>query len=104
MEGLKSINVEIIEGSLLKDAPIVKDRLLEFRNKGIEVSIDDFGTGFSSLSYLKEFDIDYIKGTSKNPYFVTILRCSQKIFPYLSIICCVYIFYSRLVLFRTLNF
>ncbi|MDP1558651.1 MAG: hypothetical protein Q8K59_01945, partial [Nitrosomonas sp.] len=48
------------------------------------------------------------KGTSKNPYlraaalrlaclprFVTILRCSQKIFPYLSIICCVNIFYSR---------
>ncbi|MDP1558133.1 MAG: EAL domain-containing protein [Nitrosomonas sp.] len=56
-----SINVEITEGLLLKDAPIVKDRLLEFRNKGIEVSIDDFGTGFSSLSYLKEFDIDYIK-------------------------------------------
>jgi EAL domain-containing protein (putative c-di-GMP-specific phosphodiesterase class I) len=35
--------------------------LLEFRNNGIEVSIDDFGTGFSSLSYLKAFDIDYLK-------------------------------------------
>jgi diguanylate cyclase (GGDEF)-like protein/PAS domain S-box-containing protein len=56
-----SINVEITEGLLLKDAPIVKERLLEFRNSGIEVSIDDFGTGFSSLSYLKKFDIDYLK-------------------------------------------
>jgi len=56
-----SINVEITEGLLLKDASNVKDRLLEYRNAGIEVSIDDFGTGFSSLSYLKRFDIDYLK-------------------------------------------
>lgn len=56
-----SINVEITEGLLLNDSSVVKDRLLEFRNKGIEVSIDDFGTGFSSLSYLKKFDIDYLK-------------------------------------------
>ena len=55
------INVEITEGLLLRSSSIVQNSLLEFRNKGIEVSIDDFGTGFSSLSYLKEFDIDYIK-------------------------------------------
>jgi diguanylate cyclase (GGDEF)-like protein/PAS domain S-box-containing protein len=56
-----SITVEITEGLLLKDAPTVKQHLLEFRNSGIEVSIDDFGTGFSSLSYIKRFDIDYLK-------------------------------------------
>lgn len=56
-----SITVEITEGVLLKESPRVKQRLLEFRNSGIEVSIDDFGTGFSSLSYLKQFDIDYLK-------------------------------------------
>ncbi len=56
-----SITVEITEGLLLKDSVRVKQRLLEFRNSGIEVSIDDFGTGFSALSYLKQFDIDYIK-------------------------------------------
>ena len=56
-----SINMEITEGLLLKDAPSIKERLLEFRNSGVEVSIDDFGTGFSSLSYLKKFDIDYLK-------------------------------------------
>lgn len=55
------INVEITEGLLLKDSSIVQEYLLEFRNNGIEVSIDDFGTGFSSLSYLKKFDIDYLK-------------------------------------------
>jgi len=56
-----SITVEITEGLLIKDSATVKQRLLELRNSGIEVSIDDFGTGFSALSYLKQFDIDYLK-------------------------------------------
>jgi len=65
LEGLglpgSCINVEITENLLLKDSSVVQEHLLEFRNNGIEVSIDDFGTGFSSLSYLKKFDIDYLK-------------------------------------------
>ena len=56
-----SITVEITESILIKDSPRVKQHLLEFRRQGIEVSIDDFGTGFSSLSYLKQFDIDFLK-------------------------------------------
>jgi diguanylate cyclase (GGDEF)-like protein/PAS domain S-box-containing protein len=56
-----SIAIEITEGLLVKDTPAVKERLIELRSRGIEVSIDDFGTGFSSLSYLKQFDIDYLK-------------------------------------------
>lgn len=56
-----SIIVEIMEGSLLSKSKRIKQRLLEFRNVGIEVSIDDFGTGFSALSYLHRFDIDYLK-------------------------------------------
>ena len=39
----------------------VIDKLLRFRDIGIQVAIDDFGTGYSSLSYLKKFDIDYLK-------------------------------------------
>lgn len=56
-----SIAVEITEGLLLDKSVTVQKRLLEFRNHGIELSIDDFGTGFSALSYLKRFDIDYLK-------------------------------------------
>jgi diguanylate cyclase (GGDEF)-like protein/PAS domain S-box-containing protein len=56
-----SVAVEITEGLLLNESAAVQERLLEFRNNGIEVSVDDFGTGFSSLSYLKRFDIDYLK-------------------------------------------
>lgn len=56
-----SIVVEITEGVLLQETAEVKRQLMEFRNHTIEVSIDDFGTGFSSLSYLKKFSIDYLK-------------------------------------------
>ncbi len=56
-----SITVEITEGLLIRDSEKVRNRLIEFRNQGIEVSIDDFGTGFSSLSYLRQFHIDYLK-------------------------------------------
>jgi diguanylate cyclase (GGDEF)-like protein/PAS domain S-box-containing protein len=55
------IVVEITEGLLLDTSSVVTDRLLEFRDAGIEVSLDDFGTGYSSLSYLNKFDIDYLK-------------------------------------------
>jgi EAL domain-containing protein (putative c-di-GMP-specific phosphodiesterase class I) len=56
-----SVTVGITEGLFIRDSAKVKQRLLDFRSVGIEVSIDDFGTGFSALSYLKEFDINYIK-------------------------------------------
>lgn len=57
----QNIVIEITEGLLLKAAAGVTDKLLKFRDAGIQVAIDDFGTGYSSLSYLKKFDIDYLK-------------------------------------------
>ena len=55
------VAVEITEGLLLRDSPKIKQHLVEFSEAGIDVSLDDFGTGFSSLSYLNRFDIDYLK-------------------------------------------
>lgn len=57
----QNIVIEITEGLLLKAETGVTDKLLKFRDAGIQVAIDDFGTGYSSLSYLKKFDIDYLK-------------------------------------------
>ena len=57
----KNIIIEITEGMLLKNEKKVAERLLKYRDSGIQVAIDDFGTGYSSLSYLKEFDIDILK-------------------------------------------
>jgi len=56
-----SIVVEITDGLLLEQSEIVRNKLEYFRSCGIEVSIDDFGTGFSSLAYLNRFQIDYLK-------------------------------------------
>ena len=53
--------IEITEGLLIKDSSKVTEKLDIFRQHGIKISIDDFGTGFSSLAYLKKFDIDYLK-------------------------------------------
>jgi len=57
----ESLVVEITEGLMLDKNAIVSDKLLAFRDAGVQVAVDDFGTGYSSLSYLKKFDIDYIK-------------------------------------------
>lgn len=57
----QSIIIEITEGLLLNAESNITDKLLKFRDAGIQVAIDDFGTGYSSLSYLKKFDIDYLK-------------------------------------------
>jgi EAL domain-containing protein (putative c-di-GMP-specific phosphodiesterase class I) len=56
-----SITVEITEGVLVSDAEQVSRCLGALRGAGAKVSIDDFGTGFSSLAYLKHFDVDYLK-------------------------------------------
>lgn len=57
----QSIVVEITEGMLMDASDAINNKLLAFRDAGVQVSLDDFGTGYSSLSYLKKFDIDYLK-------------------------------------------
>ena len=57
----QSIIVEITEGLLMDSSDVIIDKLLSYRDAGIEISLDDFGTGYSSLLYLKKFKIDYLK-------------------------------------------
>lgn len=56
-----AIAVEITEGLLLDSSSMVKEKLIDFQKNGISISLDDFGTGYSALSYLKKFDINFIK-------------------------------------------
>lgn len=56
-----SLTIELTEGVLVSDAAQVTRCLDALHAAGARVSIDDFGTGFSSLSYLKQFDVDYLK-------------------------------------------
>lgn len=55
------LELELTEGSIMKDPDQAIGKLHELKNMGVKISIDDFGTGYSSLSYLKRFPIDTLK-------------------------------------------
>jgi diguanylate cyclase (GGDEF)-like protein len=55
------LTLEVTEGVLLQEVHLVADNLAGLRRMGLRISIDDFGTGFSSLSYMHRFPIDEIK-------------------------------------------
>ncbi len=55
------IELEITESILIDDFDMVSDKLKVLKDYGVKVSLDDFGTGFSSLSYLKKLPIDTLK-------------------------------------------
>ena len=55
------IELEITESILIDDFTEITERLAILRDIGIKISLDDFGTGFSSLSYLKGLPIDTLK-------------------------------------------
>ena len=57
----QTIVLEITENLLFNPDQRVIDKLLKFRDVGIQIALDDFGTGYSALSYLNQFDIDYLK-------------------------------------------
>jgi diguanylate cyclase (GGDEF)-like protein len=55
------LTLEVTEGVLLADSGRAAENMVALRNMGIHLSIDDFGTGFSSLSYLHRFPVDELK-------------------------------------------
>ncbi|MES3025368.1 MAG: EAL domain-containing protein [Pseudomonadota bacterium] len=55
------IAVEITEGILLNDSRAVRERLAKLQQAGVQFTIDDFGIGYSSMSYLKKFKVDFLK-------------------------------------------
>lgn len=57
----KEVELEITETVLIDDFEEVTEKLHKLREYGIRISLDDFGTGFSSLSYLKGLPIDTLK-------------------------------------------
>jgi diguanylate cyclase len=66
--------LEVTEDSFLAEPERAKQALVDIRRHNLQVSIDDYGTGFSSLSYLRDLpvhelklDRSFIKAISDDP-------------------------------------
>ncbi|QPF91633.1 PAS-domain containing protein [Bradyrhizobium commune] len=75
------LELEVTETALLDDSEATIEILHQLRSLGVRVSLDDFGVGYSSLSYLRKFPFDRIKidrsfvGTlGESPESVAIVR------------------------------
>jgi EAL domain-containing protein (putative c-di-GMP-specific phosphodiesterase class I) len=55
------LELEITENCLVENEEAASRLLEQLKGIGVAVSLDDFGTGFSSLSYLKRFPVDILK-------------------------------------------
>lgn len=53
--------LEITERSLVEDTETASAKLRELRQRGCQVAVDDFGTGYCSLSLLQSLPVDYLK-------------------------------------------
>lgn len=55
------LDLEVTESFLLRQPEVTVPKLHRLREMGVSLSMDDFGTGFSSLSYLKKLPLNTLK-------------------------------------------
>lgn len=55
------LTIEITEAIFTADISLVRACLVELRDMGVRIALDDFGIGFSSISHLREFPVDQLK-------------------------------------------
>ncbi len=58
---LARLTLEVTEHELIADLPLAGERLASLRSAGARVALDDFGSGYSSIAYLKALPLDYLK-------------------------------------------
>ncbi|MDQ2069684.1 putative bifunctional diguanylate cyclase/phosphodiesterase [Natronospira bacteriovora] len=57
----RQVSLEITENTLVENLATARDRLQRLADQGMGISVDDFGVGYSSLSYIRELPIDTLK-------------------------------------------
>ncbi|RKZ83583.1 MAG: hypothetical protein DRQ39_09345 [Gammaproteobacteria bacterium] len=55
------LDLEIVEGTAMHDIEKTIASLQQLKKLGLSISIDDYGTGYSTLSYIKKFPVDTLK-------------------------------------------
>ena len=55
------LELELTEGVVVEDADMAEAAIMDLRGMGVRFALDDFGVGYSSLSYLRRFAFDRIK-------------------------------------------
>jgi diguanylate cyclase (GGDEF)-like protein/PAS domain S-box-containing protein len=76
-----NLKLELTESMLVENVDAIITKMNILKSKGVKFSLDDFGTGFSSLSYLKRLPLDQLKidqsfvsGVLDNPSDAAIVR------------------------------
>ena len=74
------VDLEITESLLMHDVDESIRKLAALRDSGLRISLDDFGTGFSSLAYLSRLPLDtlkidrgFVQGMTENPHDTSIV-------------------------------
>ena len=57
----EALTIEITETAIIQDPEEATSRLSAIKSLGVRIAIDDFGSGYSSLSYLQKFPVDALK-------------------------------------------
>ena len=83
-----SLILELTESVLMNQAEEVASVLRSLRERGIQVAIDDFGSGYSSLGYLRELPLNALKidqsfvrqidALDEDPVIVTAVICMAR--------------------------
>lgn len=77
----EDVTLEVTESALMEDPPASLRLLARLREAGLGIAIDDFGAGYSSLAYLKQFpatelkiDRSFITDMRSDPRSVRVVR------------------------------
>ena len=57
----KDLELEITENIIMKETEYIIESLKQLKQLGVKIAIDDFGTEYSSLNYIKQLPVDKIK-------------------------------------------